>query len=159
MFAVAKLATAYSHLFMSAIMQQEAQAWGSRVCLTVTHERVAPLVRWRIRSKGADSQADSPPVAVWVAVQHRAVPSREDRPATLVQLEPIRTAATRAANAAHSTARKYSNAPDSRQPVRPPAHESSWDDGRMPSGAASSGRRGQRERAETIVVARPGVGA
>jgi hypothetical protein len=39
------------------------------------------------------------PVAVWVAVHHRAMPSREDRSAALVQPEPIRMAATRAAHA------------------------------------------------------------
>ena len=50
-------------------------------------------------------------VAVWVAVHHGAAPSREDRPRTLVQPEPIRTAATRAATAAYRTARKYSNVP------------------------------------------------
>jgi hypothetical protein len=38
-------------------------------------------------------------VAIWVAVHHRAASSREHRPTTLVQLELIRTAATRAANA------------------------------------------------------------
>ena len=43
-------------------------------------------------------------VAVWVAVQHRATPCREDRLGTLVQAEPIRTAATLAANAVGLTA-------------------------------------------------------
>jgi hypothetical protein len=43
-------------------------------------------------------------VAVWVAVHHRAAPFREDRAETLVQLEPIRTAMTRAANAVGFTA-------------------------------------------------------
>ena len=38
-------------------------------------------------------------VAVWVAVRRRPAPFSEDRPRGLVQLEPIRTAATRAANA------------------------------------------------------------
>jgi len=38
-------------------------------------------------------------VAVWVAIHHRAAPSREDRARTLVQPEPIRTTAIRAANA------------------------------------------------------------
>src|SRR5262249_1155926 len=38
-------------------------------------------------------------VAVWVAVHHRAPPSRKDRSVALVQLEPIRTTATRAADA------------------------------------------------------------
>ena|SRR5215469_17637322 len=38
-------------------------------------------------------------VAIWVAVHHRAAESRKDRPAASVQLEPIWTAATRAANA------------------------------------------------------------
>jgi len=51
------------------------------------------------------------PRAPRVAVHHRATRSRKDRSRTLVQPEPIRTTAPRAANAAHSTARKYSNAP------------------------------------------------
>jgi hypothetical protein len=38
-------------------------------------------------------------VAVWVAAHRRAEPFRKDQPATLVQPEPIRTAAARAANA------------------------------------------------------------
>ena len=57
----------------------------------------------------AGSDADFPiltkvAVAVWVAVHHRAAPSEEDRLLTAsVQLEPIWTAATRAANAVRST--------------------------------------------------------
>jgi hypothetical protein len=43
---------------------------------------------------GADSR-----VAVWVAVQHGTAPFRKDRPAAVVQLEPIGTAAPQAANA------------------------------------------------------------
>src|SRR6516164_8085977 len=38
-------------------------------------------------------------VAVWVAVHHRAAPSKADRSRAMVQIEPIRTTATRAANA------------------------------------------------------------
>ena len=38
-------------------------------------------------------------LAVWVAVQHRAAASRADRSRKLVQLEPIRITATRAASA------------------------------------------------------------
>jgi hypothetical protein len=38
-------------------------------------------------------------VAVWGAVHRRAAPSKADRSRTLVQLEPIQTAAIRAANA------------------------------------------------------------
>src|SRR5262249_32622613 len=43
-------------------------------------------------------------VAVWVAVQRRAAPCKEDRSITLVQLEPIGTAQPRAANAAGGSA-------------------------------------------------------
>jgi hypothetical protein len=87
-------------------------------------------------------------VAIWVAVQRgRAASYTEDRSSTLVQPEPIRTTAPPAANAVHSTARRYSNAPDNRQLARPPAHLASWDDGQTPSGAASSGRSGRDPRA------------
>ncbi len=40
-------------------------------------------------------------VAIWVAVQRRAASYTEGRASTLVQPEPIRTTAPRAANAAH----------------------------------------------------------
>jgi hypothetical protein len=46
-------------------------------------------------------------VAIWVAVHHRAASSREHRPTTLVQLEPIRTATTRAANAVGTRDHRY----------------------------------------------------
>jgi hypothetical protein len=82
-------------------------------------------------------------VAVWAAVHHRAPQSRADRSRTLVQLEPIRTAVPRAANAAHRTARKSATAPHDRQLLRLSAHRANRDDRHTPRGAASSGRRGQ----------------
>jgi hypothetical protein len=62
-------------------------------------------------------------VAVWVAVHLGARPSSQDQPRRLVQLEPIRTAATRAANAAHTVQRESTaTSPSSRQRPRPAAH-------------------------------------
>lgn len=53
-----------------------------------------------------DSQADSPGCSSTTCDGIQGGPTRG-----LVQPEPIQTATIRAANAAHSTARKYSNAP------------------------------------------------
>ena len=56
-------------------------------------------------------------VAVRVAIQRRSAPYTKDRTSVaLIQPEPIRTAAPRAANAVDRTARKYSNVP-----TQPPA--------------------------------------
>ena len=74
----------------------------------------------------------------------RCRPGKTDQRA-LVQLEPIRTDATRAANAGTPYSTEVQQRPrtaassDDRQHTR-----LSWDDGQTPSGAASSGRRGRR---------------
>src|SRR5262245_2493218 len=61
-------------------------------------------------------------VAVVVAVHHRVAPSRADRSGALVQLEPIRTAQHRAANAVGSVCR---NATWRQQPETTAARQSS----------------------------------
>ena len=52
-----------------------------------------------LAGRGVGDQVVAARVAVWVAVHRCAVPSEADRSGTLVQLELIRTAVSRAANA------------------------------------------------------------
>lgn len=65
---------------------------------TVKSEQGSQAARG-VRSSNADVLPQTDGVAVWVAVHRRAATSWEDRSRTLVRAEPIRTTATRAANA------------------------------------------------------------